>query len=154
MYGVGPVYASTIVLLTALGIGLSSLEKLPVIRFDFLNIPLTVIGIVMVLFGLSLWGFAVFKDKIDKGIQNNMLVTSGVYACVRNPIYSAFMIACTGTLLIYGNLCLLVLPLVFWIFLTVLMKNTEEKWLLELYGKEYAEYCKKVNRCIPWIKRE
>ena len=46
MYSVGPVYVSTIVLLTALRIGLSGLEKLPVIRFNFLKIPLIAIGIV------------------------------------------------------------------------------------------------------------
>ncbi len=33
------------------------------------------------------------------------------------------------------------------------MKNTEEKWLLELYGIEYANYCKRVNRCIPWFSK-
>lgn len=44
--------------------------------------------------------------------MGNHLVTTGVYACVRNPIYSAFLIACTGALMIYGNLYLFVLPLV------------------------------------------
>jgi len=29
------------------------------------------------------------------------------------------------------------------------MINTEEKWLKDLYGKEYIDYCKEVNRCIP-----
>ena len=34
-----------------------------------------------------------------------------------------------------------------------LLKNTEEKWLEELYGQEYIDYCKKVNRCIPWFPK-
>lgn len=38
--------------------------------------------------------------------------------------------------------------------MTVLMKNTEEKWLYALYGQEYLDYCKRVNRCIPWPKRQ
>lgn len=38
--------------------------------------------------------------------------------------------------------------------MTVLMKHTEEKWLKNLYGKEYEEYCKRVNRCIPWFKKK
>lgn len=49
-----------------------------------------------------------------------------------------------------GNFILLILPFVYWIFMTVLMKNTEEKWLSELYGDEYAAYCRRVNRCIPF----
>lgn len=37
--------------------------------------------------------------------------------------------------------------------MTVLMKGTEEKWLLKLYGTEYSNYCKRVNRCIPWFAK-
>ncbi len=29
----------------------------------------------------------------------------------------------------------------------------EEKWLLDLYGEEYVEYKKHVNRCIPWKRK-
>lgn len=36
--------------------------------------------------------------------------------------------------------------------MTIILKNTEEKWLYALYGEKYKEYCKKVNRCIPMIK--
>lgn len=45
------------------------------------------------------------------------------------------------------------LPVVFWPFLTALMKRTEEKRLLERFGQEYADYCRRVNRCIPWFPR-
>lgn len=40
-----------------------------------------------------------------------------------------------------------------WIIMTIVLKNTEEKWLLDLYGKEYADYKKRVNRCIPWKRK-
>ena len=42
---------------------------------------------------------------------------------------------------------------VFWALLTVMMQVTEEKWLLEQFGDEYREYCKRVNRCIPWFPK-
>ena len=44
------------------------------------------------------------------------------------------------------------LPMFFfyWIFMTVLMKCTEEKWLKNLYGREY---CRRVKRCIPWREK-
>lgn len=35
--------------------------------------------------------------------------------------------------------------------LTVVLKRTEERWLLEKFGDEYACYCKRVNRIIPWF---
>ncbi len=80
------------------------------------------------------------------------------------PIYVAIIIACTvagiaaarteffqgGRIDGSNNLWLMVLPVVYWAFMTVLMKNTEEKWLKDLYGAEYVEYCRRVNRCIPW----
>ncbi len=56
-----------------------------------------------------------------------------------------------GALLISGNLFFCPLFLFYWIFMTVLMKCTEEKWLKNLYGREYEEYCRRVNRCIPWL---
>ncbi|MBQ8782092.1 MAG: isoprenylcysteine carboxylmethyltransferase family protein, partial [Oscillospiraceae bacterium] len=72
---------------------------------------------------------------------------------VRNPIYSAFMFFCTGALFISGNVFFYPLFFFYWGFMTVLVINTEEKWLEEVCGDEYIEYKKKVNRCIPWKRR-
>ncbi len=153
MYGVGPIYVGVIIGLTVLGIILSIWKKIPVIRYKGISIVLLILGVGLIIYGIYLWYAAVIRDKIDDGIVNNRLVTTGVYGQVRNPIYSAFLIACTGVLLIYGNILLLFLPFLYWGFLTVLMRNTEEKWLIELYGEEYEEYCRNVNRCIPWNRK-
>lgn len=64
------------------------------------------------------------------------------------------MLGCTGTILIAHNLYLLIIPILFWIEMTIVLKNTEEKWLTNLYGQEYIDYCKRVNRCIPWFPRK
>ena len=37
---------------------------------------------------------------------------------------------------------------------TFVLKRTEEKWLLNLYGDEYGQYLKRVNRCIPWFPKK
>lgn len=80
-------------------------------------------------------------------------VTAGVYSLVRNPIYSAFLFFCTGALFISGNIFFYPLFFFYWLFMVVLMKCTEEKWLKNLYGREYEEYCRRVNRCIPWFPK-
>ena len=118
-----------------------------------LMIPLIIIGILFILFGIYLWVNAVIVCKLDDNIRSNKLVTTGVYAYVRNPIYSAVLLVCTGAIIIANNLYLLVLPVIYWAFLTILMKNTEEKWLLNVYGDEYINYYKKVNRCIPFKRK-
>ena len=33
------------------------------------------------------------------------------------------------------------------------MKSTEEKWLADLYGQEYEDYCARTNRCILWFPK-
>lgn len=153
MYGVGPVYGAVIITVTAAAViaGHSALFEKGMIKG--MRILSAMIGILLIIFGLYLWHSAVFRAKVDDGIINNKLVTTGVYALVHNPIYSAFMLFCTGTLLISGNLFFYPLFFFYWIFMTVLMKCTEEKWLKKLYGREYEEYCSRVNRCIPWLPK-
>ena len=152
--GVGPLYVVTIILMTIISITLSATGIIPVITFANFQWIFVLIGILCFIIGITLWLKAVIIDRLDAHIIKNELVTTGVYAYVRNPVYSAFMFVCTGVLLIYGNLVLLVLPIIYWGFMTVLMKLTEEKWLEDLYGKEYVQYRQRVNRCIPWKRKE
>lgn len=152
--GVGPLYVVTIILMTIISITLSATGIIPVITFANFQWIFILIGILCFIIGITLWLKAVIIDRLDAHILKNELVTTGVYAYVRNPVYSAFMFVCTGVLLIYGNLVLLVLPIFYWGFMTVLMKLTEEKWLENLYGKEYVQYRQRVNRCIPWKGKE
>ena len=148
--GVGPLYVVTIILMTIISITLSATGIIPVITFANFQWIFILIGILCFIIGITLWLKAVIIDRLDAHIIKNELVTTGVYAYVRNPVYSAFMFVCTGVLLIYGNLILLLLPIIYWGFMTVLMKSTEEKWLEDLYGQEYIQYLQRVNRCIPW----
>lgn len=152
--GVGPLYVVTIILMTIISITLSATGIIPVITFANFQWIFILIGILCFIIGITLWLKAVIIDRLDAHIIKNELVTTGVYAYVRNPVYSAFMFVCTGVLLIYGNLVLLVLPIIYWGFMTVLMKLTEEKWLENLYAKEYVQYRQRVNRCIPWKGKE
>lgn len=150
MMGVGPVYVAVIIVVTVIAIIMGRDAAFEKGRVDFLKIPLLFMGILLIALGIYLWAGALFRSKIDSCIEENRLATNGVYALVRNPIYSAFMFFCTGTLMIAGNLFFLPLFFFYWIFMTVLMKYTEERWLVSLYGREYEEYSSKVNRCIPW----
>lgn len=153
LYGVGPIYVITIIVLSIAGIFISAKGYINSGKIDSLRVLFLVFGVIMITFGISIWIAAVIKAKIDNNIKNNQLVTTGIYSYVRNPIYSAFMIGCTGAIICANNLWLLILPIFYWIGMTLLMKATEEKWLKELYGEQYIKYCKKVNRCIPWFQK-
>ncbi len=152
LFGVGPLYGGIVVALTVAGCVAGSL--VPFGRVPQAKTPLFIIGALLIVYGVSLWIRAVLVAKLDDNIKENRLVTGGVYSHVRNPIYSAIMFACTGALYIAGNLLFLPLFFVFWALMTVMMKKTEEKWLTERFGKEYINYCKRVNRAIPWFAKK
>ena len=152
-FGVGPIYVFVCLCLTVAGLRLSHRGFLAAGFCPRGKIIFTAVGILFVLSGATLWFMAVVVEKINVKAREAKLMTTGVYGVVRNPVYSAFIFIFTGILLFEANSFLLPLPIVFWIFLTVLMKNTEEKWLLRQFGEEYAAYCREVNRVIPWFPK-
>lgn len=84
-----------------------------------------IIGILVALLGFFIWGYAFFRSRIDDGILHNHLVTDGIYAWMRNPLYTGWMFVIMGVALCFGN----------------------------LYGAEYDAYCKRVNRTWPWFPK-
>ena len=151
VYGVGPVCVYSMAGLFLAGVLLWYRGILTSGDVPGLRIPFFLLGGLLILFGIYLWVRAVLVERVGDAILHNQLRTTGCYAWVRNPIYSAVAIALTGGALFFCNLWLLLLPVLFWLDITLLMKFTEEKWLLKLYGEEYRAYCRKVNRCIPWF---
>lgn len=151
VYGVGPLYVYVIAAMTLASVWMRNMSIFESGKLDGLHVPLLILGIALIAAGIALWVYAVPISKIDEGIKENRLVTTGAYAMVRNPIYSAAMVACMGVIFIVGNAWFFILPLVYWLFMTLLMRATEEKWLRKLHGKEYEDYCKRVNRCWPWF---
>ena len=153
-FGVGPLYVIICLILTIGGICLHLKGYLYQGELSKGKIIFIMVGTLLILFGIYLWVQAVIVEKINKKVKEKKLIKSGVYSIVRNPVYSAFIFIFTGILLLTANLYLLILPFVFWFFLTILMKNTEEKWLKNEFGKEYEIYLKQVNRVIPRIRRK
>lgn len=157
VFGIGPLLGGGMLLLTLLGIIVSRASFLASGRVEntLFTVLLVIVGTALVLLGVCVWlPAAVGKNCIDNFIKTNTLCTTGVYAFVRNPCYSGIMLVCDGALLINHNLWLLVLVPVYWAAMTIVLKATEEKWLRDLYGEAYKSYCKTVNRCFPWFKRD
>lgn len=152
-FGVGPIYVISCLFLTIAGIYLHINGYLSIGEFKKGKITY-IIGIFFIILGLYLWIQAVIIEKINKKAKEKKLITTGVYSIVRNPVYSAFTFVFTGVLFFTANCILLLLPFIFWAFLTVLMKNTEEKRLKNEFGKEYEIYLNEVNMLIPWIRRK
>ena len=153
LVGVGPVIIAFQILITAVGIFVSYRGYFDAGKIRLLNLPLKIVGFGLILFGFYLNYGAKHKSKLFEMVAENKLITTGVYSVVRNPVYSAVLLACTGAVCMANNLFLFVIPVICWIYTTIFLKLTEEKWLTDLYGQEYIEYCKNVNRCIPWFPK-
>ncbi|WP_461813083.1 methyltransferase family protein [Faecalimonas sp.] len=153
IYGVGPFCVASMLLLFVGGVLLHCFGYLDSGKIERFSILMFIIGIIFIMLGIGIWIQAVIITKIERAIINNQLVTTGIYAWVRNPIYTAIAMTLIGVALLFTNLWLVLLAPLFWLDITILMKNTEEKWLLTQYGEVYLDYCQRVNRCIPWIPK-
>lgn len=81
------------------------------------------------------------------------LVTSGIFAIVRNPIYTSINVMVIGlTLLVPNGIALA--GLVFVITGSQLqVRLIEEPYLREIHGTSYREYVSRVGRFVPGIGR-
>ena len=108
------------------------------------------IGVFFCLAGLLLllWSLVSFGQSFRVGIDTenpDKLITSGVFAFTRNPIYVAFALILLGQFLIFPNWILLVyLVAGIWLFHRQVLR--EEDYLKQHYGKEYLEYSNQVRR--------
>jgi protein-S-isoprenylcysteine O-methyltransferase Ste14 len=153
LYGVGPYIVYGMAAVTIVGIILFSY----VFKIGILSAPWTwifrIAGSVLIIAGALIWYIGALCSGMDENITENKLKTDGIYAWVRNPMYSGWWIIITGISLMWANAWILITPVINWLIMTVALKNTEEKWLLDLYGEEYAAYLKQVNRCLPWKRK-
>ena len=108
------------------------------------------VGIFFCLAGLGLFlsSLISFGQSFRVGIDAHdpdKLVTTGIFALSRNPIYVAFAAVLIGQFLVFPTwLFLLYLGAAGWLFHRQVLR--EEGFLKEHYGKEYLRYCKRVRR--------
>jgi protein-S-isoprenylcysteine O-methyltransferase Ste14 len=109
----------------------------------WLGVALCAAGIALMLVTLASFGTS-FRVGIDVD-EPDALVTSGIFAFTRNPIYVAFGIVLLGELLILPHWILLVY-LVAGIALFHRQVLREEQYLASRYGEAYRSYCERVPR--------
>ncbi len=100
-------------------------------------------GVVMLWLSLFSFGKS-FRVGIDT-THPDELVTTGIFALTRTPIYVAFGLVLIGQFLIFSNWVLLVyLIAAFWLFHRQVLR--EEDFMKQHYGQPYTAYCQRVRR--------
>ena len=148
-YGAAPYLFITMLVLNLTGLLLSqSVLQSRLLKGGFKDL-FYLIGFLLMVVAARLSGV---KSFISTSIQTSELKTTGIYARTRNPIYFSWWLSSIGITLTMHNLWLLILIPIQWVLLTVVIRITDEKWLYELHGEAYKDYCARVNRWIP-LKR-
>jgi protein-S-isoprenylcysteine O-methyltransferase Ste14 len=106
-------------------------------------------GVALLLIGIAI--FVMATIQVHRGFNRGRLITNGVYAYIRHPVYAVWILFIVpGLLLITGLLFLIVMPFVMYAWFRVLIVE-EEEYLEQKFGREYLDYKRRVNAIIPRI---
>ena len=85
--------------------------------------------------------------------EKTELVTTGPFTLVRNPIFSATVLAFLGLALMVPNVAALVGFLALVVAVELQVRFVEEPYLMRTHGEGYAEYASRVGRFVPELGR-
>ena len=100
------------------------------------------VGFLLMIIAARIQWLCGVKSFISISIQTMEFKTTGI----------SWWLSSIGITLTMHNVWLLILIPIQWVIITVVIRNTEEKWLYEIYGEAYKDYCARVNRWIPLKK--
>jgi protein-S-isoprenylcysteine O-methyltransferase Ste14 len=82
--------------------------------------------------------------------QNHELILCGPYAFVRHPIYTGLLVGMLGTAIVFGYVrCfigVLICGFTLWLKLQI-----EERFMVQQFGDQYAQYRQRVWALVPFV---
>ncbi len=87
--------------------------------------------------------------RLNRAWAEDRLETDGIYAWVRHPIYSAFIVFYIPALVFLSRhvLCLTI-PLFMYLIFSILILH-EERYLAERFGEEYQQWRRRTGTLMP-----
>lgn len=116
-----------------------------------LGVVVAIVGIVATFLAQVAMG-ASWRIGVDPSERTD-LVTGGVFAVVRNPIFSAMLVTAAGLALVLPNVIALVGLAALVIAMELQVRGVEEPYLRKMHGPAYAEYTSRVGRFVPGFGR-
>ena len=112
------------------------------------------LGVVLILLGMIpfVLAYVSFGTSWRIGIDQDTpgsLVTGGIFAITRNPIYVGFILFLLGIFLLNGTWFFLIFTLLAVVAIHFQILR-EEEFLRKHYGQSYEEYCKRAARYLTW----
>ncbi|OHB80161.1 MAG: hypothetical protein A2V98_12295 [Planctomycetes bacterium RBG_16_64_12] len=88
------------------------------------------------------WSMAIVPRKRSR------LITSGMFARVRHPIYALSILLMASTMIATATFAMTLVGTVH-IVMICLKTFSEETYLRQLHGRQYADYCAQTGRFLP-----
>jgi len=104
---------------------------------------------------IIIWAVYHLKKGILGGIEpeNDVLVKTGPYKCIRHPVYLGMTIAMLGIPVAFESWIGLLAVLIFFLPTEIYRAKSEEKALSGKFGKEWDEYKRETGFFLPVKKR-
>jgi protein-S-isoprenylcysteine O-methyltransferase Ste14 len=100
------------------------------------------------------WHFASYGKGTPAPIDApKKLVIRGLYKYVRNPMYVGVITTILGWTILYHSWRLVRAAVFIWICFELFIVFYEEPHLRKSFGTEYEEYCARVGRWLPKIRK-
>lgn len=113
------------------------------------------LGSIVTFFGLGIGVMAIQKNRLGNfnirpDIKDNChLITEGIYAYVRHPMYTSVLLSALGVSIIYNEMF-------HWMIFGILsinmvLKLLHEEKLWHCHDAQYLKYSQKTKRLVPFI---
>lgn len=121
------------------------LRDLPILSTRSAGLIVTGVSLAILLMAILQFRFT-NTQLLPASKENNALVTSGVFALTRNPMYLAMTLFCVGGALWFGRLPMFAAPAAMfgvanWAFIPF-----EEEKMRRQFGEKFDAYCARVRR--------
>lgn len=121
---------------------------------DLPLLPTRGAGLVVIIVSLAILATAILQFRLANtqllpaSKENNALVTNGVFALTRNPMYLAMTLFCLGSALWFGRAPMLGAPVAMFAIANWVFIPFEEEKMRRQFGDAFDAYCRSVRR---WI---
>jgi len=112
-----------------------------------IGLALLVCGVIITVLGYRTIGRS--HSPWTNPIEDGHFTSTGIYSCVRHPIYVGWIVGTLGWELLANSLLGVGITVVLLVFYD-LKSREEEKWLVEKYP-DYSGYKDRVKRFVPWV---
>ena len=132
-------------------LGRAPLLFVPSIPFQLLGSLIGACGIAVTLLSQIQMGDS-WRIGVDQQ-ETTALITHGIYAKSRNPIYFGIFLFWAGVCITLPHLLLWACAFVCWICIEVIVRQIEEPYLKKVHGDDFLKYKSDTNRYIPKLSR-